>query len=680
MDQASTRWAAILEEASFLPAAPPLSVRERTEVIHFIAEEQRRGICSDTALTRDGMRPAESPDASSVVTAITPSPGGLWEIGAHFHWGYARALFALGPLQTKRESIAPDVGETQWAKTFDAFEDARQSFASGGYHDALRELESLGDVEEWRVYFLMGLLRLGFAGGLHAIIDLGRAEEAFRTAARYAQARDKTVAIQALAAASYCALRLKAPARAGGYAEAAGRLGDPLPELEFLAAIAAMQRDDLEQGRARLIQAMTLDRGYALRLGELAEALGEDSDWHELSQSLAVNLWEALKPDVQETLQSAPGVTSIEGNSPSAIAGRRLGAFVTHGSKMPLYDMLQTHAMRDRLLAVALEGASAARHAVSVYSQGPEVARTEMKHTERQVREKVVKREGTLFRKEEVEWVTKTQRRSESVLVKRPSRLRHVEIRDAAGQVMGAQPMIRVPSGTFQMGSRPDAVVRAEDELRHEVTLSQAIYVGQTVVTQQFWVAVQNHNPSFFQGDKLPTEQISFFDAALFCNALSVMEGLAPAYDVTETEVTWKRQKGGGYRMLTEAEWEYVSRAGTETAYWCGEELTKVHATFGRNQGARTSEWDLFSPNPWGLYDVHGNIWEWCFDGYERYETGAVMDPVNDRDIEARVARGGSWASERSECRSATRTSYSPWHHHNNLGFRLAIDATDEEP
>ena len=317
---------------------------------------------------------------------------------------------------------------------------------------------------------------------------------------------------------------------------------------------------------------------------------------------------------------------------------------------------------------------------MSVYSQGPEVARTEMKHTERQVREKVVKREGTLFRKEEVEWVTKTQRRSESVLVKRPSRLRHVEIRDAAGQVMGAQPMIRVPSGSFQMGSRPDSVVRAEDELRHEVTLSQPIYVGQTVVTQQFWVAVQNHNPSFFQGDKLPTEQISFFDAALFCNALSAMEGLTPSYDVTETDVSWKRQKGGGYRMLTEAEWEYVSRAGTETAYWCGEELTKVHATFGRNQGARTSEWDLFSPNPWGLYDVHGNIWEWCFDGYGRYETGAVMDPVNDRDIEARVARGGSWASERSECRSATRTSYSPWHHHNNLGFRLAIDATDEEP
>jgi formylglycine-generating enzyme required for sulfatase activity len=673
-------WAAFLEEATFLLAAAPLSARDGTEVVHELSDALRRVVCSNPALERDGLRAAQAPREASVVTHITPAPGGLWEIGAHFHWGYARALFALGPLQAKREAIAPNVGETQWAKTFDAFEDARQSFASGGYHDALTELEELGEVEEWRVHFLLGLLRLGFAGGLHAIIDLAKAEAAFRTAARYAQAHDKTVAIQALTGAAFCALKLDAPTRALGYADAGARLGKPLPELEFLAAQAALKRDDLEGGVQRLIHTISLNRGYALRLGEL-EAMVEDGDhWLETVQTLAIELWESLKPDVAATLANAPGIASIEGNSPSAIAGRRLGAFMTHGSKMPLYDMLQTHGQRAQLLAVALEGADESRELVSVYCAGPDVSRTEIKRTERQVREQIVKREKTLFRKEEVEWVTKTQHRSETVSVKRSSRLRHLEVRDGAGQVLGHHSMIRVPSGEFTMGSPPDAPLRSEDELRHQVTLTQAFYVGQTVVTQQLWVAINSHNPSFFQGDKLPVEQVSFFDAAKFCNALSTLEGLQPVYEIDDTEVTWSVRKGGGYRMLTETEWEYVCRADSQTTYWCGEDLTKVHATFGRNQGARTTDWDQFKPNPWGLYDVHGNVWEWCFDGYDRYGTGAVMDPVNVGDTEARVARGGSWASEKSECRSATRTSYSPWHNHNNIGFRIAIDATDEEP
>lgn len=680
MDRASTKWAAFLEDAQFLFGSAPLSVREHTDVLHRLSESLRRAVCSNAALQRDGLRAADAPHESSVITRITPSPGGLWEIGASFHWGYARALFMLGPLQTTREAIAPGVGETQWAKTYDAFEDARQAFAGGSYGDALTELERLGEVEEWRVYFLLGVLRLGFAGGLHAIIDLPKAEEAFRTAARHAQARDKTVAIQALAAAAHCALVLDAPARAAGYVEGGARLGDPLPELEFIAARAAMMRGDLEQSRARLVRAMTLNRGYALRLGALEEELDDPALWKEIVEALPGELWTMLRTDVARTLQSAPRVTRIEGNSPYAIAGRRLGTFVTHGAKVPLYDMLQTHAQRDQLLARALEGAGESRQAVSVYCDGPEVSRTEIKRTERQVREKVVKREGSLFRKEEAEWVTKTHQRSETVSVKRASRLRHLEIRDGAGQVLGHLAMIRVPRGEFTMGSPPDAALRSEDELRHQVTLTQPFYVGQTVVTQQFWTSVQNHNPSFFQGDKLPVEQVSFFDVAKFCNALSILEGLEPVYVLGETDVTWTLRTGGGYRMLTEAEWEYVCRADTQTAYWCGDELTRVHATFGRNQGARTTEWDQFKPNPWGLYGVHGNVWEWCFDGYDRYGTGAVMDPVNVRDTEARVARGGSWASEKSECRSATRAAYSPWHHHNNVGFRIAIDATDEEP
>lgn len=680
MDPKSTKWAAFLEDASFLSGSAPLSPREPLRVLHRVSPDARRALCSDAALQRDGIRTVAGEDGEALEMLVTPCPGGLWEIGASFHWGYSRALFMLGPMQMRREAIAPGVGETEWAATFDTFEEAREAFASGGYHEALELLEGLGAVEEWRVHFLLGLLRLGFAGGLHAIIDLERAEEAFRTAARYSQAHDRTIATQALTAAAVCANLLGSPGRALGYAEAAARLGELLAEMEFVAAQAAFQQGELDSATARLSQVLKMGRGYVIRLGEVERWMADPEGASSLYATVGLKLWEALRLDVATTLQSAPGVARLEGTGEPAIAGRRLATLVTHGAKLPLYDMLQTHARRDELLALALEGASATRISRSRFSQGPEVARMEIKTTERQVREKVIKREASLFRKEEVEWVTKTQKRTESVLVKRPSRLRHVEIQDAAGQILGVQTLVRIPRGTFTMGSPPDSALRGDDELRHDVTLTKPFYVGQAPVTQGFWVAIQNHNPSFFQGEKLPVEQISFFDAARFCNALSEMENLTPVYEINDTEVLWVHRGQAGYRMLTEAEWEYACRADTQTTYFCGEELTKVHATFGRNQGARTTNWDLFQPNPWGLYDVHGNVWEWCFDGYGRYETGDVMDPVNDRDVEARVARGGSWASENSECRSATRNSYSPWHHHNNVGFRIAIDATDEDP
>jgi len=373
-------------------------------------------------------------------------------------------------------------------------------------------------------------------------------------------------------------------------------------------------------------------------------------------------------------------VADLAGNEPSAIAGRRLAAFVSHGSALPLYDLLQTYDHREELLAAALQAARTTKTIRASSLEGPEVGRVESRVIERQVREKVIKREATLFRKEEVEWVTSTRTTTETIQVKRASRIRRMEVSDGAGQVVAIHEMMRVPRGTFTMGSAPDAAMRSDDEIRHDVTLTKPYYLGRVPVDQRLWETVRGQNPAFFQGEQLPVEQISFFDAVAFCNALSELEGLAPAYELSETEALWILRESGGYRLPTEAEWENACRAGGLSAFWCGDELSTAHATFGRTQGARTTPWGQFPPNPWGFYDLHGNVWEWVFDGYDRYATGAVMDPVNDRDIEARVARGGSWASEMSECRSATRTSFSPWHHHNNVGFRLALSATDDDP
>jgi formylglycine-generating enzyme required for sulfatase activity len=600
-------------------------------------------------------------------------------MGARFHWGYGRALFALGPLQASRDSIAPDAGESDWAQTYAAFEVARQGCELGGYRDAIDELAALGEVEEWRVHFLLALLRLGFAGGLTAAVDLNSAEASFRLAARHSQAREPNVAVQALAGAAFCALRLNAPSRACSYADAGERFDRPLPELLFLGAEARLRRDDQEAAMALLERALLLDRGYALRLGPLAGAAGDTDGWTDQIRSLTAQIWEHLRSDVESLIARAPRVADLKGNEPPAVAGRRLAAFVSHGGSLPLYDMLQTHGCRAELLEAALEGARTTKSIRISYVEGPKVGRVESRVVERQVREKVVQRKATLFRKEEAEWVTNTRITTETIEVKRASRIRKIEVSDGAGQVVAIHELMRVPRGTFTMGSAPDADMRSDDELRHDVTLTEPYYLGRVPVDQRLWETIRGQNPSFFSGDQLPVEQISFYDALAFCNALSELEGLTPVYELTETEAKWVVRAGGGYRLPTEAEWEHACRAGSLSPFWCGDSLTMVHATFGRRQGVRTTPWGQYPPSPWGFYDFHGNVWEWVFDGYDRYATGAVMDPVNDLDVEARVARGGSWASEMSECRSATRTSFSPWHLHNNVGFRLALSATDDD-
>ena len=180
---------------------------------------------------------------------------------------------------------------------------------------------------------------------------------------------------------------------------------------------------------------------------------------------------------------------------------------------------------------------------------------------------------------------------------------------------------------------------------------------------------------SFFEGDDLPAEQASWMDATAFCNALSRLEGLPEAYLLDEHRARWPDPTVRGYRLPTEAEWEYAARAGTTTAWSSGEELDDDHANFGRRRGAVTTPAGVFPPNPWGVCDVHGNVWEWCWDAATPYPAEAVTDPVADGADEARVARGGSWASDAGSCRSASRASFSPWHRQNTIGFRLAIAA-----
>jgi formylglycine-generating enzyme required for sulfatase activity len=240
--------------------------------------------------------------------------------------------------------------------------------------------------------------------------------------------------------------------------------------------------------------------------------------------------------------------------------------------------------------------------------------------------------------------------------------------------------MVRIQGGTFTMGSPENEIARDNDEVQHMVTVS-SFFMGRTEVTQKEYMEVMGTNPSSSRGDNLPVEGVSWFNAIEFCNRLSRREGLTPVYTVNGTNVTWNRH-AHGYRLPTEAEWEYACRAGTQTPFSTGNNITTEQANYDGypyNNNAKgtfrnkTVEVRNFKPNTWGLYNMHGNVWEWVWDLYGEYESGEQIDPEGASSGSDRIIRGGSWLVHAEYLRSANRYNISPSRATNALGFRLAL-------
>jgi formylglycine-generating enzyme required for sulfatase activity len=224
--------------------------------------------------------------------------------------------------------------------------------------------------------------------------------------------------------------------------------------------------------------------------------------------------------------------------------------------------------------------------------------------------------------------------------------------------------LVLIPAGEFLMGSPDsDADARDNEKPQHRVRITRPFYLGATAVTQGQYRAVTGAIPSHFKGsDDLPVEQVSWEDAQAFCAKLNELE---------------KEQLGGArYRLPTEAEWEYACRAGSTTRFCFGDDLARLeeYAWFNGNSDGKTHPAGQKRPNGWGLYDMHGNVWEWCGDGYERtyYANSPGADPLGPSGASARVIRGGSWLYDPRNARSANRSRLAPEDRNNYLGFRLA--------
>jgi formylglycine-generating enzyme required for sulfatase activity len=217
---------------------------------------------------------------------------------------------------------------------------------------------------------------------------------------------------------------------------------------------------------------------------------------------------------------------------------------------------------------------------------------------------------------------------------------------------------VMIPPGSFRMGGDKNRE-QAEDHENpiHTVSFSKPILMGKHAVTQGQWFTVMDGNPSRFKDDLRPVEMVSWNDAQVFIKALNNIEK-------TET-----------YRLPTEAEWEYAARAGSESAYAFGGNANGLgqYAWYRKNSHNQTHPVGELEPNAWGLYDMHGNVHEWCQDWFDReyYSRSPSHAPSGPEEGLARSLRGGDWGSGRWYCRCASRSLSSPDRRSNRVGFRL---------
>ncbi len=235
----------------------------------------------------------------------------------------------------------------------------------------------------------------------------------------------------------------------------------------------------------------------------------------------------------------------------------------------------------------------------------------------------------------------------------------------AAFEVSGVHQVMRwIRPGTFLMGSPEKEPDRRDDEFQHEVTLSSGFWLADTTCTQALWAEVMGNNPSRFTDDpELPVEQVSWDDCQEFLHTIN------------------QRHPALQLQLLTEAQWEYACRAGTLTPFSFGENITPEqinydgnHPYHGGEKGIyrrKTVPVKLLPCNQWGLYQMHGNVWEWCSDWYAEYSDKAVIDPQGPSSGGDRVLRGGCWGNYARYVRSANRSRFAPVNRNGGIGFRF---------
>lgn len=647
--------------------------------------------------------------------------GAIGDLDSTFRWGFGQVIGTLGGMSTSLSALVQSAKTPAQTAAYEQFEIARDAFRKSLYAECLEALDkavsgdhtSPGYKLEWRFHQLAGVVRLGFAGCDVKLVDPPAAEQSFLLAARYARADAPADAARALFSAGWAAFVQGKLHDALTHTEAAIGIDARFAEALFQAARVRMTQGDPDGALPALRRAIDVDRGYAMR------ASGDDV-FLQHSPSLHGFL-EALRDEKSKTLQpvaSARLAVLAPLVAKSAALGthrtiRRLATVAEPGSVVGLMDLLEVdqnweeEALELSAFINELTGQRILREVhVSEARDVQETYEVDEPYDVQEAYSENVIIPGGLFRKERVEvvqrnrTVRKVRKVSKTRTVRRVIDERQQVWVNGFGDVHQApldgwillRPGMFVRMRVFHFYS-PFIPERHSDMGREAVTITRAFFMKATPVTQAQYLKTMGHNTSRDpERADCPVVQVTWFDAIAYCNALSRAEGLEEAYvidkssvqhkkvvgfdvkfweaqSISEASVRWKGLDSPGYRLPTDAEWEYACRAGTTDRLHGKQD---AFAWSEDNSGGTLHPVGQKLSNPWGLFDMCGGVMEWCWDWY--YDRAAAMpteteNPTGPTHGEKRVCRGMTYSSNMKS--DLTRLGYKPDHEGHSFGFRI---------
>lgn len=650
-----------LQDKSFFDDISSASREAGRRVSMEISRQTREVIASNEALARENIRMMEvSTDRITSGLAEIDSTLNLGferlsydlqdissdisELNATFHWGFGELIAGIGHMNDALSELIKIAKTPVQTVASNHFEIARDAFRKGLLQEALEELHkaitgdhtSPGYKLEWRFHQMVGTIRLGFADCELSLVDLKHAEESFLLAARYAKTdypEDAARAFLSVGWAAYCQGKMK---EALAHTEQALLLHPKLGEALFQAAKVRMALGEVDKALPVLAKAIELDRFFALKAAGDGDFQKHDNQLRDFLDALRQEKYPQVVPQVHAALDKIKFWRDRSPNAKKNADLQRIEAFVTDGATWPLLDMLAVLQTMEATIASIL--AKTKDQIIIVSSVVPGATFTEQeKYQEKETyREEVEIQPGGLFRKPITEMQTKTRIVTRTRTVERGVHAMRDDIYNSSGKLITSIDFCKMPAGQFMMGEKGS---------QHQVNITKDFYLGKYPVTQAQWQALMGDNPSHFKGDpNLPMEGVSWNDCQEYCMRFTQQAG----HEL--------------YRLPTEAEWEYACRAGSsgDYCYGDGEDRLREYGWYHDNSGSKTQPVGKLKPNAWGLYDMHGNVWEWCEDCYDKNAT--------------RVLRGGSWINVERNLRCAYRYRSYPSSRYYNFGFRCAQD------
>jgi len=576
---------------------------------------------------------------------------GINKLNSTFHWGFAQMISNLGRMNdsiSELIEIAKSPGKTA---AYEQFEIAKDAFKKQLYPESLEAVEVAlnggpnfpGYKLEWRFHQLKGTLFLGSIKGNLDLLDLPKAEESFLQAARYAKNEYPADAGSAMLAAGWAAFCQKKLAEALSHTEKALELDPKLGEAIFQLSKVLMALGDVEAALPKLAKAIEIDHRYAIKAAD-------DGDFQKYAERFKLFIIELRN---EKFKQSEPlirktwdNLTFLKNNSPSLVDNKIISEvekFLTRGKDLPLWDIMPVIDDITNNLNKLTELSEKIKIPSIIYTKQNIITKIE--------------RTGRFFKKQER--VNTTIEDYEIIM----------GIYDGYGNLLCEMNFIKIPKGELKKSFKHnfyDDGLRSQVERIYDyaISISGEYYIAIYPVTQKQWQAVMGTNPSHFPHDDHPIENVSWNDCQDFLNTLNI---------------TGKKE---AFRLPTDAEWEFACCAGDMKYWFFGNDYNYLsnYAWYQYSAGNKTHPVGEKKPNPFGLYDMYGNVSEWCQNWFEENYALAdikqyrIIDPQGPSGGKDRVIRGGNWASPSDETKSCFRSKANPDTRNPQIGFRLVLE------